>query len=103
MHRVSKKYVDHTKKLMMHANACCTCKLKSTCDMLGYNNRVLNNPYSDDFTNTSFQYSHAEQECVTKIIVEHHVKNASQFPPLAFCQFIICMGLLQPYFAILSC
>ena len=53
---------------MMHANACCTCNLISTRDMLGYYNRVFSRThYSDDFTNAS--YSHAEQECVTQINV----------------------------------
>ena len=72
MHSVSKKCVDHI-NFMMHANACCTCDLNSTCDMLGYCYVFSRTHYSDDFTNASLQYSHAEQECVTKISVVHHV------------------------------
>ena len=41
-----------TKTSMMHANACCTSNLLSTCDMLGYyNHRFFTRAhYSDDFT-----------------------------------------------------
>ena len=52
------------KNVMMRANACFTCNLISTYGMLGY-------------YNSSFQYSHVEQECVIKISVVHHILNAS--------------------------
>ena len=71
--------------------------------MHGYYNRdrcvFSRTHYSDDFTNASFQYSHAEQECVTKISVVHHVNNTSQYTPPAFYQLRMhyTFGFIQPY------
>ena len=70
---------------MMHANACCTCSLISTCDMLGYYNWAWTH-YSDDFTNASFQYSQ------NRNANPNQCSTSCQFTPLAFCQFIIRMG-----------
>ena len=86
MHSVSKKCVYHS-NFMMHANACCTCNLIITSDVLGYYNRVFSRiHYSDDFTNSSFHivYSHAEKKCVNQCVQYIMFK----------CQSVHCSGLL---------
>ena len=86
MHLVSKKCVD-PKCFMMHANACCTCNLKSTCDMLGYYNCVSSQEPIIQMTSLMHHFStHRTGMCNQNQCSTSCLK--CQFHPPAFCQSI---------------